>query len=314
MRKILALLALAPLLSAAIDGVVVNQTSGKPQAGVIVSLVQPGQNGMQSLASARSGADGAFKLDRDVPPPPALLQAIYQGVTYTTILAPGAPASGVRVMVSDTTTNPAAAKLTQHILLLQPGANSIQVNENFAVENDTNQTFQDSKNGSVQFYLPDGVEAPELSVSGTAGMAIRRKAVKTDKPNIYKFDYAIKPGRTTFEAMYMVDGADKFKGRVVGDTPLRLATPPSVTLSGDSLKDLGQEPQSRAHVYEVTAKDYEVTVEGTGTLGGGGGEDNGEPAMHQENARLYTRLPLVLSFSFAILLLGGVLIFRRGAA
>ena len=46
---------LACPLFAAVDGVVMNATTGKPQASVIVSLVQPGASGMQTIASVKSG-------------------------------------------------------------------------------------------------------------------------------------------------------------------------------------------------------------------------------------------------------------------
>ncbi len=38
---------MALLILAAVNGVAVNGTTGKPQAGVSINLVQPGQNGMQ---------------------------------------------------------------------------------------------------------------------------------------------------------------------------------------------------------------------------------------------------------------------------
>ncbi len=34
--------------------------------------------------------------------------------------------------------------------------------------------------------------------------------------------------------------------------PLRLVTPASVTLTGDGIDDLGQEPQTQAHIYNLT--------------------------------------------------------------
>jgi len=65
MRRILVLLMLAgiPVL-AAVDGTVINQTTGKPAAGAVISLVQPGQGGMQNLASARTDAQGGFRFDK----------------------------------------------------------------------------------------------------------------------------------------------------------------------------------------------------------------------------------------------------------
>src|SRR5580698_4849245 len=72
------LLATGCWLLAAVDGTVMNATTGKAQASVLVTLVQPGAQGMQTLATVKSDAQGKFKIDKDVPPGPALLQAIYQ--------------------------------------------------------------------------------------------------------------------------------------------------------------------------------------------------------------------------------------------
>src|SRR4051794_19616146 len=88
----------------AIEGVVNNMTSNKPQAGVTINLVHPGQKGMETLATVKSGADGSFKIDHDVPPPPALLMADFKGVQYNLVIAPGAPTTGLKLNISDTTT------------------------------------------------------------------------------------------------------------------------------------------------------------------------------------------------------------------
>jgi hypothetical protein len=69
MKLALLLACTLPLL--AVDGVVVNGTTGKPQEGVAVSLLQPGAGGMQQLGSAKSDAQGQFKIDKDIPPAPA---------------------------------------------------------------------------------------------------------------------------------------------------------------------------------------------------------------------------------------------------
>ena len=55
--------ALAPILLsvsafAAVNGTVTNTTTGKPQGGVIIQMVQPGQGGMQTLGTSKSAPDG----------------------------------------------------------------------------------------------------------------------------------------------------------------------------------------------------------------------------------------------------------------
>src|SRR5205807_403751 len=89
MRILLCLLASTFGLFAAVDGVVMNATTGKPQASVMVSVVQPSPSGMQNLATVKSGADGKFNIEARVPPGPTILQGMYQGVVYNQVLAPG---------------------------------------------------------------------------------------------------------------------------------------------------------------------------------------------------------------------------------
>ena len=94
----------------AVDGVVINGTTGKPQPSVMVTLVQPGQGGMQTIATVKSDAEGKFKIDKEYPPGPALLQAMNAGVIYNQILPPGSPTTGVTVKVYDSTNNPETGK------------------------------------------------------------------------------------------------------------------------------------------------------------------------------------------------------------
>ena len=59
MRIALGLLIAASAFGA-VNGIATNGTTGKPQAGVSINLVQPGAQGMQQLGQAKSGPDGSF--------------------------------------------------------------------------------------------------------------------------------------------------------------------------------------------------------------------------------------------------------------
>ena len=75
MRTLAAIVfACASCALAAVDGVAVNGTTGKPQASVMVSVVQPGASGMQTLASVKSGGDGKFSIETRIPPGPTILR------------------------------------------------------------------------------------------------------------------------------------------------------------------------------------------------------------------------------------------------
>ena len=60
----LALLFICTLPLLAIDGVVINATTEKPQAGVEINLVQPSQDGMVPLGNTKTDAQGQFSFQR----------------------------------------------------------------------------------------------------------------------------------------------------------------------------------------------------------------------------------------------------------
>jgi len=306
---------------AAIDGTVINSTTGRPEAGVAVSLLHPGAGGMQVLGSVKSGPNGGFRIDQDVPSPPALLQAMYKGSTYNLIIPPGSPSTGLKLNVYEATSDPAANRLAMDMVILEPGADALRVSERFELQNDTQSTFEDSGKGSLQFYLPSGADGgTSVTVQAPDGMPIQRPAEKTGQAGVYKVNYPLKPGKTGFYLRYNLSATETFTSqRARTDFPTRLVTPSGVTLSGDGLTSLGQEPQTQAHIYEIAAPSYEVKITGTGAFrqddsGGGAQEDTGQPKVEEINARVYTRLYWVLGLTLGILGLGGVLLYRRGEA
>ncbi|HEV1286261.1 MAG TPA: hypothetical protein VNU44_13150, partial [Bryobacteraceae bacterium] len=186
------LLASGSWLLASVDGTVMNATTGKPQPSVIVTLVQPSERGMETIGSMKSDAGGIFKFDQNLPPGPALLQAIYQGVTYTLVLPPSTPTSGVRVKVYDSSPKPGIAKVSQHMILIEPSATALDISETFLVENESTTTFQDPANGSVQFYLPEAAGGKaNVRITAPGGMPIERAAEKTAVKDVYKVAYPV---------------------------------------------------------------------------------------------------------------------------
>lgn len=312
------LLAPGSLLLAAVDGVVLNVTTGKSQPSVIVSLVQPGSDGMKTLGSARSDGEGKFRIDKEIPAGPALLQGLFQGATYNLLLPPGGPTTNVRLKVYDSTVKADAAKLAQHMLLIEPSLSGIRVSDTYLFDNQTNTTFNDPSKGSIQFFVPEaGKSSVRVTVNAPGGMPIQREAEKTAQAGVYKVSYPIKPGESRFDVDYVLPPSATLAGKIMPpDVQARLVTPAAVTLSGDGIQALGQEPKTQAHVYLVTGPTYDVKVDGTGNLrepeAASPEEGSGSPQVLAQHARVYTRLPVVLGLIFAILFLGGVLLYRKG--
>jgi hypothetical protein len=322
------LLASGSLLLAEISGVVTNDTTGKPQAGVVINLVHPGENGMQTLATVTTGADGSFKIDQPLPPPPALLQATYQAVQYNLVVPPGRPSTGIGLSVYNATDQKAQASLLQqHLLVLEPTEQGIRANETFLIQNNGKTTFLDPVKGSVEFSIPKDAQGAKVTIEAPGGMPITRAPEKTSDADVFKVSYPVKPGETVYEIGYTLPPSKTFTGKVLGKIPMLLVTPESVQLTGtgvkeEGVKDLGQNG-TRARVYEVSADapSFQVSIDGVGLLATGGaedtgqqGEDDGSPKPKAGNARLYERLPWVLGLTFSILGLGGVLLYRRSPA
>lgn len=328
MKNILTLLVLSSgslLLHAEISGVVTNATTGAPQAGVSITLIHPGENGMQTLATTKSDAEGKFTIDQALPPPPALLRAEYQGVEYNQVVPPNAPTTGVRLNVFDATAQIPSASLTQqHLVVLEPLEDGIRVNETFLLQNGGKTTMLDPVKGSAQFFLPKSAQgSAKVTIEAPNGMPITRAPEKTSTADVFKVGYPVKPGETVFEIAYTLPPSKKFDGKLLGKDPLLLVTPEAVQLSGAGLKeqgikDLGQNG-TRARVYQVSGvagASYEVDIDGIGALQTEQPEaqrssEDGSPKPKAGPARLHERLPWVLGLTFSILALGGTILYRR---
>ena len=322
-RALLAVALIAPCY-AAVDGVVINGTSGQPQPNAIVSLVQPGQGGMKTLFSVKSDAQGVFRFDKDVPSGPILIQTLYEGVNYNQPMMPGAPPSGIRVQVFDATNKP-VAKVSQHFIVLQPSASAITVSEGILYQGDPKIAYSDPVNGTFRFYLPpESGGKVQVTINTTGGMPIQRPAEKTAQANVYKIDYPIKPGETRFDLNYTLPATSpaKFSSKILHtEGASDLVAPQGVTLKGNDIELAGQEPQTKASVYKIKSPNYTVEIEGTGALessnaagGASAEEDNGAPTIQEVRPRIYDRMYLILGVAFGILALGSVLLYRTHQA
>ena len=321
LRIAICLLAPACCLFGAIEGTVINGTTGKPQPAVTVSLVQPGANGMQAIASSTSDASGAFHIDHELPPPPALLQADFKGVTYTQVQPPGRPTTGIQFQIYESASKKPDGMQMAHLIMIEPGASALDISETFLIRNESSTTFQDSASGTAQFYPPKAAgDKVQVSVTPPTQMTISRSAVKAAKAGEFKIDYPARPGETRFDMHYTLPASDTFSSKVTAtDRPTTIVTPLSVHLTGDGIKEIGVEQEVQARLYQVTAPAFSVKIDGTGSIrerqqSQSPDEDPGQPKTTEILAKIYDRLYWVLGLTFAILALGGTLLFRKGAA
>jgi hypothetical protein len=311
-------LCLAAAASAAIDGTVTNRTTGKPQAGATVTLFKITQNGPESLESVKSDAEGKFHIGQTVQGP-RLIETAYDGVTYNHMLPPGAPSSNVALEVYNSSKQPGEAKVSQHMLILEPGGTELSVSEGYIWQNSGKTTFNNPDGGTLRFYAPPQAKGIEVNCTAPQGMPIRRAPQPAGQPNVYMVDFPIKPGESTIELKYTMpftspgtfEGKSLYKGG-----PTSVIAPSGVQIKGEGLESRGQEPRTKATIYQTTAADYKLEIEGTGSLQSaqGADSDQGGPPIQFVLPKIYTKLTWILSLAFGILALGFVLLYRSGPA
>jgi hypothetical protein len=312
-KRIGLLVWLLPSLAFAVDGTVINGTTGKPQSGVEITYMSFGDAGMQPAGAAKTDSSGRFKIDASVSGP-SMLQASYGGVTYNQMLRPGAATSGVKMQVYESSANPPEAKVAQHMVLFEP-ADRLTVNETIIYENTGNVTKRDPDGATFRFYLPpEAGGVVRVRVSTPNGMPTDRAARETGEKNVFGVDYPIRPGETRFDLAYELPSASKFGSRVLHDGVTRLVAPRGVTLASPDLETLGQEPSTQATVYGLKSKNYDIEIAGTGTLNAGGASQPSEEetALQQSHPRIYQRLYWILGLTLLILTFGLILLYRSG--
>jgi hypothetical protein len=325
----------ATLQAAAISGIVLNGSTDKPQPGATVTLFKVGGNGPETIESVKTDSSGKFSIDKELPGP-RLLQAAFDGVTYNQMLPPGAPANAVTIKVYPSSKKPGSARVDQHMMLLEPTPNNtLNVSETFVWNNDGKTTFNDPDHGTLEFYLDPAANGQvEVNALAPQGMPIRRAAEKTNKPNIYKIDFPIKPGQSRIDLGYQMPftSPGEFKGKILyKGGPTRVVAPQGVTMSGAGVQDLGAGPQNTT-IYGIDVPDFALAITGTGVLRGeaggdqGGGDQGGGQSISQIMPKLYGAgspnatfwetlgaVKWIVSLTFAILALGFTLLYRVGS-
>jgi hypothetical protein len=318
--RILLWLACAATLGA-IDGTVMNRTTGKPAADVPLLLMRLGDGGMMPAGNARSGVDGKFEFQQGVDGP-LLLQAVSGGVTYNKMLRPGETGKGVEIEIFDTSRQPGDTKVVQHMMLVEPGDGKLAISESIIFRNGGKTSYLDPVNGTYRFYLaPEAKESLSVRVTGPSNMPLKKEAEPAGPANVYKIDFAIRPGETRFDLQYALPfrSPGKFSGRVLhpinekeGQT--RLVTPSGVKLSGAGLEDLGAEPQTQAEVYALNKADFDLEVTGTGSLRALEADEAAMPEPQAIPAKISERQWWITGLTLLALAIGFVYLWGKGTS
>ena len=198
------ILALLPLLAAMawadrITGKVNNGTTGKPAAGVTVTLVDP-MSGMAELATAKSDAQGEFKIEAPAAQGPRLAKAERGGVFYFKMITPGM--TSIDLNVYDAAPTVEGITGAADVVKLQAQASTLEAVELYVLKNESKPPRTLASKSTFEFVLPEGAQIDGADAQGPNGQPITVTTTPAHEKNHYTFAYALKPGETRFQVSY----------------------------------------------------------------------------------------------------------------
>ena len=227
---------LASLASAqTLTGTVKNATTGKPSAGdevVLLSLAQ----GMEESGRTKSDAKGSFSFKLDNAQSPHLVRVIHQDVTYHRMAPPGS--TSVEVEIYDVSKKVEGISVVADIMRIQAGRGQMQVERNFAVQNNSKPPLTQMNEHNLEFYVPEGAKIGEGQAMTAGGQPVNSAPVPEDAAKTrYSFLFPLRPGESRFSVVYTVPYTDSVNIDPKSIYPLEhfvVMTPKSIDFSAAS--------------------------------------------------------------------------------
>ena len=263
-------------VSGAVRGIVKNASTGQPAAGVQLTL-SSFLGGMEPLEETFSQPDGKFEFTKDLPGVPqqqpflGAIRAEYDAVGYTEILRSGESLENVEITIYSTSSSNLPSPVNR-ILILEPGETEMIVQESYQFLNSSQPPVTYStEEGTLRFYLPPAAQGiVQVSGTGPARMPLQSTALQEGNSDIYKVDFPLKPGENRIDLTYLLPRSDEDMLEIRSlyrGVPTRIAAPEGVSLSGESLENVGQEPSTRATIYGLPDTEMaKIGINGIGRL------------------------------------------------
>lgn len=194
-------LSAATALAASITGVVTNRTTGKPSAGDTVAVINTAQS-MDEIVKVSSDASGHFRVNAP-DGGQILLHVTHSGAEYFKSVPPNTTSVAIDVFDS-------AAKvdgITGEALVLRaetdPSGKSLNMAENFFVQNASSPPRTQYGANTFEFYLPRGVKISQTLAIGASGLPTTTEVKTVDTTSgRYAFTFPVRPGETRFQVAY----------------------------------------------------------------------------------------------------------------
>lgn len=259
-----------------LTGTVTNGTTGNHASGVEVTLITLSQ-GMNESGSTKTDAQGKFSFDLKEGGP-HLVRVDYQGANYFPQSGPIMPGvTSTSITIYDAGAKPDKISANVQVMRVQaPDAQTLQVLELVAVDNNSNPPRAFVGKRTWEMYLPEGAQVDEAAVQGPGGMPIN--ASPTQDPahkGLYYFDFSLRPGESRFQVAYHLpySGVATLKPHLTGNLqhfallmPKSMQFSPVVASNFSPMSDDTGQSTMEVATNVTPEKDLSFHVSGTGTL------------------------------------------------
>jgi len=309
------LLVSAGAFAAQISGTVTNATTNKPSSGDEVTLLSLA-SGMDEVAKTKTDSQGHYTLNVPDDEAQHLVRVARQGVNYFKAAPPGT--TTVDVTVYDAATQVEGLVTDARVFHLQAGGGSMDVQELYILNNQSQPPRTKIGNQTFAVTLPDGAQMGEASLTGPGGMPVTVAAVPSGAKDRYAYDFPIKPGQTRFEVNYKVPYSGSHEFSLKPESPLSelgVLLPKSMKFTGTApafSQDRDEEGLAVFFAKNVSANQkVKFSVSGEGLIpneaqGGNPGqptsESNGAPIPSSSGG---TREALWFIVGALVILIGG---------
>lgn len=310
--------------AAQITGTVTNGTTNKPSSGDEVTLLSLA-SGMDEVGKTKTDSQGHYKLNVPDEGAPHLVRVLRQSVHYFKSAPPGT--STADVTVYDAATQLTGVGPDARVFHLQASGGSLQVDETFLINNQSQPPRTKIGNQTFAVTLPDGAEIGEASLTGPSGMPLTVAPVPSGAKNVYAYDFPIRPGQTHLDVFYKVPYSGSYEYSFTPDTQLNevgILLPKSMKFTGVSPGFAQDNDEAGLNVYFVKNalpnQPVKFSVSGEGLIsnaatGAGEGQPaGGSPTSAPSSSAGSSGVLWFVGSALVILIGGGVFVlWRRGA-
>ena len=306
-RSFVPLLAFGTLLAgalahaASVSGTVTDKTTGKPDAGDTVVLLEP-MSGMSEVAHAMTNAQGHYSLDLPGNSP-YLVRVTHQGAGYFIPAPPGGGSGDISVY--DVAAKVSGVMIDERVAGVESANGQLRVVERYDIHNSSAPPTTQWSKKTFEVVLPTDAVLGDVSAQrpGAGNLPTTVKLDPAGQAGHYSFNFPIQPDEggkgTLFQIQYELPYASsRYTFHSVFTLPVAsvwIVLPKSMTFTGGSGTNFipsPQDPSVQTYLMReiATGKTIDYTVSGTGAFpredqgsqggpaqGGDGGAEVGGP-------------------------------------